>query len=65
MEEARFPFVILDAPNIQVEDFKPFYLAAQVSLPCVCNHYYCACACPGRLFRFLSPDMAVGPDLLV
>ena len=30
VEESRFPFVILDAPNIQVEDFKPFYMAAQV-----------------------------------
>ena len=30
VEEGRFPFVILDAPNIQVEDFRPFYMAAQV-----------------------------------
>lgn len=31
VEEGRFPFVILDAPNIQVEEFRPFYMAAQVS----------------------------------
>ena len=31
VEEGRFPFVILDAPNIQVEDFRPFYMVAQVT----------------------------------
>jgi len=36
VEEGRFPFVILDAPNIQVEDFRPFYMAAQVPHPHPC-----------------------------
>lgn len=30
VEEGRFPFVILDAPNVLLEDFRPFLLAAQV-----------------------------------
>lgn len=38
VEESRFPFVILDAPNIQVEDFKPFYMAAQVPIQTSFGH---------------------------
>jgi YLP motif-containing protein 1 len=30
VEEARFAFVIVDAPNLRVEDFKPYWDAGQV-----------------------------------
>ena len=30
VEQSRFPLVIIDASNIQVEDFKPAYMVAQV-----------------------------------
>ena len=37
MDEKRFNVVIVDAPNLLVEDFKPYWSSGQVilSLPCV------------------------------
>lgn len=67
VEESRFPFVILDAPNIQVEDFKPFYMAAQVFTtgsfhPIISKHRmqnFLLKAILQKLFQFLvSPGLS-------